>query len=235
MANIPWFYTALPPEGLQLTLDETNSRHAVQVLRMEAGAPLVLTNGQGGLWQATVINAHKKHCEVTITHAEEQPRTGRRVGIAISPVKNNTRLEWFIEKATELGVHDVYLLQAHRTEKPHIRFDRLLSIAISAMLQSQQPYIPNLHPAKPFQKWVPACGFTHRFVAHCLPTQKTMLAAALQPTMQDSLVLIGPEGDFTEEEIKLALEHQYQPVALGQTRLRTETAALAAATLCVMG
>ena len=235
--SVPLFFHNAADDGRQVTLDEANSRHALQVLRMQPGDTLELTNGAGLLWQGVIAEAGKKKCSVTIRHQQKVARLQqRRTAIAISPVKNMSRFEWFLEKATELGVHEIFPLLCHRTERSHMRHDRLQQICISAMLQSRQAWLPVLHEPLSFASLLagPGQAYRHRWIAHCLPDEKIMLANALQPDMPDSLLLIGPEGDFTPEEILNATQGGFRPVALGHTRLRTETAGVAGATLLCM-
>jgi 16S rRNA (uracil1498-N3)-methyltransferase len=236
---LPFFYTE-PVAAAQniVVLNEENSKHAVQVLRMQNGEQLKLTDGLGNLYTAEIADAHKKKCTVNILERifEEAPAT--RVSIAVSPVKNNSRFEWFLEKATEIGVTEIIPLLCSRTEKQHFRYDRMNGILISALLQSQQVWLPKLHEPVKYEKYLQSLEnkAAQKFIAHCEEDKKTSLRDLLstnQPINQ-STILIGPEGDFTKEEIALALQNNFTPVALGDTRLRTETAALVAATLlCV--
>jgi 16S rRNA (uracil1498-N3)-methyltransferase len=229
------FYTKSKFEEHQpLSLDEATSKHIAQVLRMQVGEKIRLTNGLGTLAEAEIIVSHKKASEVKILSTTTHEKEGRKVGIAISPVKNASRFEWFLEKATELGVTDIYPLLCHRTEREHFRHDRMNAICISAMLQSQQAWLPILHQPIAFDKLITASNqeYKKRWIAHCEEDgEKKQLSAALNSSMDDALILIGPEGDFTNDEIATALTSGYSSVALGNTRLRTETAGVVAATL----
>jgi 16S rRNA (uracil1498-N3)-methyltransferase len=232
---LPFFYTE-PISSYQNTvvLNEENSRHVVQVLRMTEGKHLKLTDGLGNIYTAEITEAHKKKCTVKIIEKAFIKSTPNKVCIAISPVKNNSRLEWFLEKATEIGVTEIILLQCDRTEKQHIRLDRMKGILISAMLQSQQAWLPALNEPIKFEKFVKENTSSNKFIAHCEEQYKISLKEITIQLVNQSTILIGPEGDFTPNEIALALENKYTPVTLGGTRLRTETAALVAATLlCV--
>lgn len=219
----------------QLVLDEANSRHIVQVLRMLEGEILQVTNGRGLVAEATILRAHKKNCEVSLAGFVNVPATSHsNLCVAISPVKNNTRFEWFLEKATELGVHAIVPLICNRTEKVPARYDRMKGILISAMLQSQQSWMPELNDAHSFEKMLKEAGaFENKWIAHCLEgAEKQALTDWLNPYPAGKhLVLIGPEGDFTPAEIEQALANGFKPVTLGNTRLRTETAGVVAATL----
>jgi 16S rRNA (uracil1498-N3)-methyltransferase len=236
---LPFFYTE-PVAAAQniVVLNEENSKHAVQVLRMQNGEQLKLTDGLGNLYTAEISDAHKKKCTVNILERSFEDAPATKVSIAVSPVKNNSRFEWFLEKATEMGVTEIIPLLCSRTEKQHFRYDRMNGILISALLQSQQVWLPKLHEPVKYEKYLQSLENKagQKFIAHCEEDQKTSLRDLLstnQPINQ-STILIGPEGDFTKEEIALALRNNFVPVALGDTRLRTETAALVAATLlCV--
>ena len=166
-----------------------------------------------------------------------QDESTRRVSIAISLLKNANRFEWFLEKATEIGVSEIIPLICERTEKEKFRFDRMQGIVISAMLQSQQVWLPLLHEPVIFENveiWIPktiGSGNCTNYIAHCMEGNKSMISHSHISTSSHSLICIGPEGDFTAQEIDLALQHNFTPVTLGETRLRTETAGLVAATL----
>ena len=233
----PFFFTdPIKSSDNIIVLNEENSKHIVQVLRMQEGKQIKLTDGLGNIFLAEITDAHKKKCTVKIITREFIEPTNSKVCIAVSPVKNNSRLEWFLEKATEVGVTEIVPLMCDRTEKQFLKQDRMKGILISALLQSQQAWLPILIEPQKFESFVNARKDENKFIAHCEEDKKLSLqtvVSSLQP-INSSTVLIGPEGDFTKEEITLALENNYTPVALGNTRLRTETAALVAATLlCV--
>jgi 16S rRNA (uracil1498-N3)-methyltransferase len=233
---LPYFYISFyDPGSPGLVLDEDNSRHIVQVLRMKTGEQLQLTDGKGALLTGEIIDDHKKKCRVAIRSVNNTPPPANPVSIAISPLKNASRFEWFLEKATEIGVSTLIPLLCERTERTTIRLDRLHNILVSAMLQSQQSWLPILTEPTPLPKLLQSAEAGNRFIAHCLdsPAATTSLAAALNghgPGLPSS-ILIGPEGDFSPAEIKLALSADFKPVTLGLNRLRTETAGIVAATL----
>lgn len=153
----------------------------------------------------------------------------RVISLAVSLVKNTARFEWLLEKATEIGVSEIIPLLCKRTERQHFRFDRMNSIIISAMLQSRQTWLPILHEPIAIQQIIQSSSYQQKLIAHCTEDDKTSIT---QLSLADNIqILIGPEGDFTEEEIQLAKQHHYLPVTLGNTRLRTETAGMVAATL----
>jgi len=235
--QLPFFFHTNAVLGQLVTLNETTARHVLQVLRMQAGESLQLTNGEGILWTATISEVGKKNCVVRVEKEDAQERqTPSRVGVAISPTKNTSRFEWFLEKATELGVADIFPLLTQRTERAHFRYDRMTHILISAMLQSRQVWLPVLHQPIPFSELMKGeNGFHHKWIAHCENYEKHNLAKVMQPGMEDSLLLIGPEGDFTPEEIFTATNGGYLAVTLGNTRLRTETAGVVGAALMCLG
>lgn len=230
--QLPYFYfNGFFEDKGPLQLPEDTSKHIVQVLRMEAGEQLQLTDGKGSLATCMIIEAHKKHCTVSLNDIKKQaaPETIKR--IAISPLKNASRFEWFLEKATELGINEIIPILSRRTEKASLKTDRLHNILVSAMLQSRQVFLPLLHEPTPFSKHIEN-GFTGlKLIAHCLPTEKKHLTAYRADGNAE--ILIGPEGDFSEEETALAINRGYMPVSLGSQRLRTETAGIAAAVLLV--
>ena len=213
-------------------LDEDTSRHVVQVLRMKEGEKLNLTDGKGSLITAEVIDAHKKHCSVKIINSQLTTHDSRKVTIAISLLKNTSRFEWFLEKATEIGVSEIIPLICERTEKQKFRYDRMKGICISAMLQSQQCWLPDLHEPLLYSDLMMKRFDDHRkMIAHCLEENKTELADLQISKLSNQLIIIGPEGDFSKNEIELALQNNFIPVSLGETRLRSETAGMVAAAL----
>jgi 16S rRNA (uracil1498-N3)-methyltransferase len=233
---LPFFYTEpISPSDNIVVLNEENSKHIVQVLRMQNGKQIKLTDGFGNIFLAEITDAHKKKCTVKIVERTKQKAPSNKICVAVSPVKNNSRLEWFLEKATEIGVSEIVLLMCERTEKQNIRLDRMKGILISAMLQSQQAWLPILEEPKKYEKFIKEVKTENKFIAHCEEDKKTSLKETTTiKQLNNSTIIIGPEGDFTPQEIALALENNFTPVALGNTRLRTETAALVAATLlCV--
>ena len=230
--DIPFFYIEnLESASGSIPLSEETSRHVVQVLRMKTGEQLQLTNGKGKLVTAIIADDHKKKAVVTMLQEKIFPAPERKNTIAISLVKNASRFEWFLEKATENGIAAIIPLICSRTEKQHFRTDRMKNILISAMLQSQQVWLPEMHEPQSFLTYISAETASQKFIAHCEPDKEKMALSKLYKPGMDSSILIGPEGDFTAAEIKSALEAGFVPVALGETRLRTETAGLAAAVL----
>jgi len=225
---LPYFYIA-HIDGPQVQLDEPTSKHVVSVLRMQHGDELVLTDGKGLRATCTIIDDNRKRCVVAIRERSLEELRQPRVVVGVSLVKNAARFEWFLEKATEIGVTAIVPLICTRTEKEKFRADRLQGILVSALLQSQQCWLPVLHEPVDFKE---ALRFpsAQRFIAHCVEGEKRPLSEQLLAGA-DRYLLIGPEGDFTQAEIEAALAAGFVPAALGDTRLRTETAALAGATL----
>lgn len=229
--NLPYFYEENIQQPTHVLSEET-SKHCVQVLRMKAGEQLQLTDGKGNLYTATIVDADKKHCTVKTGNTNFNLQAQEKVSIAISLLKNPSRLEWFMEKATEIGVAEIIPLICDHTEKQNFRFDRMHHILIAAMLQSQQTWLPHLHQPKKFNAFIDEDFDGIKLVAHCLEEEKkSIINFAGSPN--NKLILIGPEGDFSNTEIAHAIKKGFIPVSLGNTRLRTETAGIVAATLLV--
>lgn len=232
--NFPFFYLPeLNANDAYFVLNEDTSKHVVQVLRMQNGEFIKLTNGKGLLVTASIVDNHKKHCKVQKTEALVVPPSSKQNVIAISLLKNPSRLEWFLEKAAELGIRQIIPLKCKRTEKQHFRTERMQGILISAMLQSQQCNLCILSEPMTIEMLMKSCHSKNKFIAHCEATEdKVFLSDG--DVHDNDIVLIGPEGDFTNDEINLALDHGFKPISLGDTRLRTETAAMTAAVLLQM-
>jgi 16S rRNA (uracil1498-N3)-methyltransferase len=229
---LPFFYKEdLIASSIDVVLDEASSKHMVQVLRMQNGEQLQLTNGKGGLFTAEITDNNRKRCAVKVTTTNNQQRTTNNISIAISPVKNNIRFEWFLEKATEIGVSEIIPLICKRTEKAIFKFERMNNILVSAMLQSQQCLLPVLHQPIKLNELLKSSTHQQKFIAHCIDDSKRKLSDLINESLSSKIILIGPEGDFTPEEIDLALQNHFSAVTLGDTRLRTETAGIVAATL----
>lgn len=228
---LPLFFIADTVHDNQVVLNEDTSRHVAQVLRMQNGALIQLTDGKGMLLDAEITEAHKKRTIVKIIKKQNIPATSKRITIAISPIKNASRFEWFLEKATEIGVNEIIPLICHRTEKEKLRSSRLEQLLISAMLQSRQVWLPVLHEPTSISHLVENAAYEKKYIAHCEDGLKNNLAHEGFTNAGSMLMLIGPEGDFTPGEIKQALDKGFKPVTLGENRLRTETAGVVAATL----
>ena len=209
-------------------LPEEESEHAIRVLRLKEGDEVRITDGKGFFYQAIITHAHTKHCEVDIIETQPQtPLWPVQIHIAVAPTKQIDRMEWFIEKATEIGIDAITFLNCRYSERREIKTARLEKILISAMKQSQQARLPQLTGMTTFQDFINRPFNGSKYIAHCEAGKKSLLKH-IYPVGENVLILIGPEGDFSTEEIALAIEHGFQPVTLGQSRLRTETAALVA-------
>ncbi len=226
--QLPYFFEENITAG-NYTLSETTSKHCVQVLRMQAGEQLQLTDGKGSLHTATIIEPHKKSTVVKVEKAVFAKPANKKITLAVSLLKNASRFEWLLEKATEIGISAIIPLQCKRTEKQNFKTERMQGIIVSAMLQSRQTYLPELFPVTNITSLISSAQQKQKLIAHCTEDEKTPLQTV---AMQDeTLMLIGPEGDFNDEEIAFALQNNFQPVSLGNTRLRTETAAIVASSL----
>jgi 16S rRNA (uracil1498-N3)-methyltransferase len=230
--QLPFFYEENLPDSNQFILSEDTARHIVQVLRMKEGEQVMITNGKGQTLTAEIVLADKKKTEVKIKNKDFVCQPQPKISIAISLIKNANRFEWFLEKATEIGVSSIIPLLCKRTEKTHFREERMRTILISAMLQSRQVWLPELSVSKKINEFLKNdLQYDQKFIAHCLEEEKKELKDFKLNNSSSKIILIGPEGDFTKEEIDLALENNYIPVSLGETRLRTETAGMVAAVL----
>lgn len=224
---LPYFYhPAIEEKQNLITLDEPASKHCIQVLRMKTGESMLLTDGKGKKAAVVIVNDDRKRCGVQVTSLEQRPPRPYNLALGIAFTKNNSRNEWLLEKATEMGIEHIYPLVCARSEKEKFNPDRLNGILVSAMLQSQQCFLPKLHEPVALKRFVGNIAVEQRLIAHCIETEerKTLLQQ-LHPG-KDTLMMIGPEGDFTKEEINVSLENGFIPVTLGANRLRTETAGL---------
>lgn len=220
------FYT--PDIDMVRCLSEEESGHCVRVLRYTRGDEILLTDGRGTTYKARITNPHPKHCEFEVLSAEhQQPHHAFYLHIAIAPTKNIERLEWMVEKCTEIGVDEITPLLCRFSERKQLRSDRLEKIILSAAKQSLTPYLPKLNDLTPFEQFVEQVPQQDKFIAHCYEQDKKVLKSEIQPG-HSVCVLIGPEGDFSTEEIDLALQRGFIPVSLGNSRLRTETAGVVA-------
>ena len=223
--SVPYFYEPqLTNMVSTYILSEETSKHCVQVLRMKEGDRIDLTNGIGEIFESTITNAHKKSATVQIQHQKSIAAPTQKITLGISLLKNAVRLEWLLEKATEMGVHAIVPLLCERTIHERFKQDRMQNILQSAMIQSQQAWLPILHSPTTFADCIKSLQGAQKFIAHCEPTQKTSIKEL--KVSDDCVLLIGPEGDFSPHEIEEAINQQYQAIHLGNTRLRTETAGI---------
>jgi 16S rRNA (uracil1498-N3)-methyltransferase len=209
-------------------LSEEESKHCVRVLRLQAGDNVQLIDGRGGLYNAVIHEAHPKRTILKITGVQtEFGKRNHYLHIAIAPTKNIERFEWFLEKATEIGIDEITPIICQRSERKEVKTDRSAKIITSAMKQSLKAYHPILNPPITFNKFFERQIDAQKFIAHCIEDNKSSLAAEVKKR-GSYVILIGPEGDFTPAEIDSALQNKYKAITLGDSRLRTETAALAA-------
>jgi 16S rRNA (uracil1498-N3)-methyltransferase len=223
------FYTPDLTDAPLYTLNEEESRHCSKVLRLSVGDAVFLVDGRGGLYEAEISLADKKHVTLTIqTVTREYQKRNNHIHIAIAPTKNIDRLEWFLEKATEMGIDEITPIICDHSERKVVKEDRLLKVITSAVKQSLQAYHPVLNPAVSFSQFIDKDYQAEKMIAHCIDDDQRVFMSEIMTPGQPYLVLIGPEGDFSGAEIHTALQHGFKPVTLGNTRLRTETAGLAA-------
>lgn len=223
------FYTPdITPDTSAYFLNEEESKHCTRVLRLAVGDQVNLIDGKGGLYKATISDAHPKRTILQINEVvTEYGKRNHYLHIAIAPTKNMERLEWFLEKATEIGIDEISLIICQRSERKEAKTERLNKIITSAIKQSLKAYHPVLNEPIALSKFLTQQFDGQKFIAHCEESEKTDLQSALQMHGR-YLVLIGPEGDFSHAEIDAALDNGYKAITLGESRLRTETAALEA-------
>jgi 16S rRNA (uracil1498-N3)-methyltransferase len=215
-----FFAPEITDKTQEYTLTEEESKHCVRVLRLKQGSQVELLNGKGLSVLAEIKDDHPKKCTLHILLTEFHPRSSIEIHLALAPTKNMDRLEWLMEKATEIGLSKLSFLKCDHNERGQLKLDRLEKIAISAMKQSKRYYLPEITGLVSFQSFVQ--NHPNGFIGHCYPAEKI----ALNSISESKVFLIGPEGDFSENEVKFALQNGYQAVSLSDFRLRTETAAL---------
>jgi 16S rRNA (uracil1498-N3)-methyltransferase len=227
--SLPYFFENTLVASNHILLSEETSKHCIQVLRMKEGQQLRLTDGRGNVLTAHLTTEDKKTSVVFVEQREFFLPPEKRISIGLSLLKNNNRYEWFLEKAAEIGVSSITPLICKRTEKQHFRFERMKHILVSAMLQSQQAWMPVLHEPTLFEEVVISSIHVQKLIAHCENSDKKPIQNI--STVNDIQILIGPEGDFTPQEIELAKAHNFNDVSLGDTRLRSETAGVVSVAL----
>ena len=223
-----FFNPDLNPEHKEFTFDKTESRHIVRVLRKSEGDTLKITNGKGFLFTASISIASDKKCLVKIiSFTESKKPWNYYLHIAIAPTKLNDRMEWFLEKATEIGIDEITPIICHHSERKVVKLERFEKIVLSAMKQSLKLFIPKINEPITFKEFIKQKTSANLFIAHCEEQDKKSFKKEIIPNT-DITILIGPEGDFSSNEITTALNQNFTPVTLGESRLRTETAALVA-------
>lgn len=225
------FYTPdIHDSHQQFVLSEEESKHAVRVLRLGVGEEIYIVNGIGDLFRAKIIDAHPKRTTLDIVDVQkEYQRPSYHLHVAVAPTKSMDRLEWFLEKATEVGIQEVTPLICEHSERKEVKVERLNKVVIAAMKQSLKAYLPQINEPVAFSKFLQQQdgGGVSKCIAHCVDAEKKYLSTLCQPNGK-YLILVGPEGDFSATEIQQALDAGFEPISLGNARLRTETAALAA-------
>lgn len=220
------FYT--PDIKTTNELPEEEAQHCTRVLRLNAGDEITLTDGKGCFYKAEISAATNKRCLVNIKETIlQEPLWPCHLHIAMAPTKNMDRNEWFAEKATEIGFDELSFLNCRFSERKVIKNERIEKILVSAIKQSLKARLPLLNEMMDFDKFISQDFKGQKFIAHCYEGEKPLLKNILKPG-EDALVLIGPEGDFSEEEVSKAIQRGFIPISLGKSRLRTETAALVA-------
>lgn len=211
-------------------LPEGESNHCAKVLRMQPGDPVEVIDGKGRSYQCTLMSAHHKHSMVRINSSVERPLPwAYRLSVAVAPTKHLDRMEWLIEKLTEIGINEFIPLLCDRSERRELKTERLEKIAVSAMKQSLKAVLPEIRPMTPVRRVIQECVSARKFICYCDRQADRRILAREVIAGDDTTILIGPEGDFSPDEIELALACGFRPISLGDNRLRTETAALFAA------
>ena len=222
------FYTPDINNSLRHTLTEEETAHIMRVMRLKVGDEITLVDGRGNLYKAVIVETQKKRCEIEII--EKHAQCGKRpyrLHIGIAPTKNTDRFEWFVEKATEIGIDEITPLLCERSERKLINMERLQRVMIAAMKQSQKAYLPQINEMTAFDEWLKKQTAGQRYIAHCYDRDRKILKNAYQPS-DDVTITIGPEGDFSMSEVLLAENSGFEGISLGHSRLRTETAGVAA-------
>jgi 16S rRNA (uracil1498-N3)-methyltransferase len=217
-------------------LSSEESAHCLRVLRLGKGDQVIVIDGKGGMFEAVITEPDTRACRLEITKVLPSPAQRKhKIHIAIAPTKNMDRFEWFVEKSIEIGIDIITPLLCQRSERRVLKTDRLHKLIISTMKQAMVTQLPVLNELMPYNQFVKTMDAAkdNRFIAHCGESSRKELKQALLP-QSDAVVLIGPEGDFTAEEVQLAVESGFKPVTLGNNRLRTETAGIVACHIAIL-
>jgi 16S rRNA (uracil1498-N3)-methyltransferase len=222
------FYNpSIATDSTSFIFDKEESKHIIKVLRKNQGDILYVTNGLGTIFKTKITIPSDSKCTVEIVEFEQKNKPKVELHLAVAPTKMNERYEWFLEKATEIGIQEITPIICEHSERRVVKTDRLEKILISAMKQSNQCFLPKLNNPISFSNFINQKFVGQKYIAHCEETQKKSLKTQLK-TNENVTILIGPEGDFSIKEIEMALHNKFIPVTLGNTRLRTETAAIVA-------
>ncbi|MBC7553670.1 MAG: 16S rRNA (uracil(1498)-N(3))-methyltransferase [Taibaiella sp.] len=222
-----FYYPGQLKQNETIELDDASAKHVWQVLRMETGDKLQIADGKGNTALGIISVAERHSCEVKLVEVTFAPRKKHLLHLCVAFTKNNSRNEWLLEKATELGATSIIPVVAVRSEKVHFRQERWEKLLESALLQSQQNYLPELTGLMPLADVLKKyCHIENRFVAHCILDKDRVAFYEMLKPSTETVILIGPEGDFRFDEVSLCVSYGYKPVSLGTQRLRTETAAI---------
>ncbi len=221
------FYTPEISSNTTFSLNEAESKHAILVLRLKEQDKITLIDGKGNFYYCQITLPHKKKCEVEILSITKEATTKSTIHIAIAPTKNMDRLMWFVEKCTEIGITEITPILCSHAERKTIREDRLIKTAIAAIKQSLKATLPKINQLTLFNELIKTNFSGQKFIAHCYNEHQISLLKTYKKG-KNALILIGPEGDFSKDEINLAINHNFEPVTFGKNRLRTETAGVVA-------
>lgn len=217
-----FYISSITEKDTHILLSEEESKHACRVLRLKIGSEIQILDGNGGVYSGIISNDNPKKCEVRLVNSFFEEKTVGDIHIAVAPTKNMDRIEWFVEKATEIGITEISFVICENSERKILKLDRIEKIVVSAMKQSKRTFIPKLNPLRTFKEFVDI--YPKAALAHCVDTNKLALKDCIK--QENYPILIGPEGDFSLKEIELAKSKGYDFVSFGKNRLRTETAAL---------
>ena len=217
----------LKKESKSSEFSKEESKHIFKVLRKEVGDVISITNGENLFFDAKITSISKNNCEVSIESFKVKDKLNYKLHIAISILKSNDRFEWFLEKASEIGISEITPIICERSERKFLNENRLQKVLVSAMKQSLKSHLPKLNPVVTLKEFYQNDFEEELFIAHCNDTNKDLLLNTLKPK-SNSIILIGPEGDFTKNEVEKAIDLKFKPVSLGESRFRAETAAIIA-------
>ena len=224
-----FYHPDLDNSTIQFSFDKEESRHLVRVLRKKEGDEVHITNGKGDLFTAKIIEIGSKMCRASIIRTDRKHRKMHWLHLAVAPTKSNDRFEWFLEKATEIGVQEITPIFCEHSERTVIKMERLEKVIQAAMKQSLRAYLPKLNKPISYSEFVTKEYQELKFIAHCEEEEKLDLKRCIAADNKVT-ILIGPEGDFSSKEIEMAYNNDFLPISLGEARLRTETAAIVACT-----
>ena len=215
-------------DGQYVWLEEQEAKHCVQVLRKKEGDTIQIIDGKGSLFEGPIVDIAKKKCSIEIARQNYFEPIAPKIHLAIAPTKNLSRIEWFVEKATELGVAEITFLKCQHSERKVLKLERLQKVVVTASKQSKRMHFPKLNVLTDFSAWMDneIASNGMKFIAHCQEGNKKSIFESVGRG-KDVLILIGPEGDFSPDEIQMAIKNGYESLSLGNQRLRTETAAVA--------